>query len=61
MVECGKRSDNLVSVFIINGDEARAGQWPWQVALFTGGFFTCGGILIHPYWVVTAAHCVFPL
>lgn len=48
---------------IINGKQSRKGAWPWQVSLqllhpkigFIGHW--CGGVLIHPQWVVTAAHC----
>uniref|UniRef100_A0A8C4T1Z3 chymotrypsin n=1 Tax=Erpetoichthys calabaricus TaxID=27687 RepID=A0A8C4T1Z3_ERPCA len=45
---------------IINGENAVPGSWPWQVSLQeTNGFHFCGGSLISPYWVVTAAHCNF--
>ncbi|XP_068723572.1 zinc metalloproteinase nas-15-like [Montipora capricornis] len=44
---------------VIGGDDARPGAWPWQVGLHNsrGGFF-CGGTLVTPEWVVTAAHCI---
>ncbi|XP_061421532.1 chymotrypsin B-like isoform X2 [Lethenteron reissneri] len=48
---------------IVNGEEAMPGSWPWQVSMQSTfadsktGFHFCGGSLIDPYWVVTAAHC----
>lgn len=40
---------------IVGGREAS--PTPWAVALFDGGAFFCGGALIAPDKVVTAAHC----
>ncbi|XP_043509850.1 chymotrypsin-like elastase family member 2A isoform X2 [Frieseomelitta varia] len=49
---------------IFNGKPSKRGSWPWQVSLqllhpklgFIGHW--CGGVLIEPTWVVTAAHCI---
>ncbi|KAM6932150.1 transmembrane protease serine 2-like [Lycodopsis pacificus] len=40
------------------GQLASPGAWPWQVSLQVAGSHRCGGAVISPYWIVTAAHCV---
>ncbi|KAG8452120.1 hypothetical protein GDO86_004060 [Hymenochirus boettgeri] len=46
---------------IVGGSVCPKGECPWQALLMQGDTFICGGTLIAPNWVVTAAHCIKPL
>eukprot|EP00438_Fugacium_kawagutii_P015652 Skav229949 [mRNA] locus=scaffold2665:176073:177371:- [translate_table: standard] len=43
---------------IVHGQDADECVWRWQVSLSTPRDQFCGGSLIAPGWVLTAAHCV---
>jgi secreted trypsin-like serine protease len=51
-----------ISTRIVGGERAENNAWPWQVVLYVrdGKNFSmhCGGSLIRPNWVLTAAHCI---
>ncbi|XP_064463745.1 proclotting enzyme-like [Ornithodoros turicata] len=57
---CGK--SNVTGGRIVGGRESDPGSWPWMTAIYinTGGVNSaaCGGALVTPRHVVTAAHCV---
>uniref|UniRef100_A0A2R8P5F6 Ovochymase 1 n=1 Tax=Callithrix jacchus TaxID=9483 RepID=A0A2R8P5F6_CALJA len=43
---------------IAGGEEACPHCWPWHVGLRFLGDYQCGGAIIDPVWILTAAHCV---
>ncbi|CAI9173056.1 unnamed protein product [Rangifer tarandus platyrhynchus] len=53
-LDCGRSEP---SARIVGGLDSQPGTWPWQVSLHHGGGHICGGSLIAPSWVLSAAHC----
>jgi len=47
------------NVKVVGGTEAADGEIPYQIAMLRSGSFICGGSLIGPTTVLTAAHCVY--
>lgn len=67
-VECGmtqsarRLADGSIDPKIVNGVDAPACKHRWQVSLRfrTDGHHFCGGTLIAPHVVMSAAHCMWP-
>ncbi|XP_066127526.1 kallikrein-6-like isoform X1 [Saccopteryx bilineata] len=45
---------------VLSGGPCEELSHPYQAALYNKGHLLCGGVLIHPLWVLTAAHCKKP-
>nr|XP_054774347.1 trypsin-2-like [Lytechinus pictus] len=65
LADCGIPAIQPVNSFIVGGDAATPGAWPWQVGIQKnyliggGGYHMCGGTLINDQWIVSAAHCFY--
>ncbi|RWS25836.1 serine protease 27-like protein, partial [Leptotrombidium deliense] len=56
-IKCGQNIETSPGFRIVGGKDAKAGQVPWQVSVTSGSSHKCGGSIIAPFWVLTAAHC----
>ncbi|XP_063285648.1 serine protease 27-like [Pelobates fuscus] len=51
---CGRP---IIADRIVGGQDAKKGEWPWQVSLQFQGEHLCGGTVLTNSWVMMAAHC----
>ncbi|BES98915.1 Trypsin [Nesidiocoris tenuis] len=63
VADCGKPSYNSGKPLITFGTKTVTGEYPWHAGLYLrkNGAFThsCGGTIINPHIIITAAHCVY--
>ncbi|XP_069463190.1 serine protease 52-like [Ambystoma mexicanum] len=50
-------SQSEVQSRIIGGKDSMPAEWPWAVSLQRDGDHFCGGSILNPMWILTAAHC----
>ena len=43
--------------YIVGGSLSEPGQWPWHVSVRMNGTQFCGGSILSPHLILTAAHC----
>ncbi|XP_045506921.1 phenoloxidase-activating enzyme-like [Colias croceus] len=54
---CGKEASSGNKIY--GGQAANVDQFPWLVIFeYNSGWLDCGGSIIHPRFVLTAAHCL---
>ncbi|XP_009697039.1 PREDICTED: transmembrane protease serine 4, partial [Cariama cristata] len=54
---CSNCGESVRTPRVLGGSPAAIEAWPWQVSLQYRKEHICGGSIIDPSWVLTAAHC----
>lgn len=58
-LKCGiNRYNHPFVKFVVGGENSNREEWVWQIAMYKNDEFSCGGTLIAPQYVLTAAHCL---
>ncbi|XP_033026046.1 serine protease 55-like [Lacerta agilis] len=53
----GPHASPVAGARIVGGSKSLPGKWPWVVSIQTSTYHFCGGSIVHPWWVLSAAHC----
>lgn len=56
--ECGCSTKNAIVNKIVGGEAAVRSSWEWAISLQYLNEHRCGGVIISPSYIITAAHCV---
>ncbi|XP_021045207.1 kallikrein 1-related peptidase b9 [Mus pahari] len=48
-----------VQTRVVGGINCEKNSQPWHVAVYRYNKYICGGVLLDPNWVLTAAHCYY--
>jgi len=55
---CGCSISSTVLTRIVGGEPAAQGSWSWTVSLRSYRSHFCGGSILSPLFIITAAHCI---
>jgi secreted trypsin-like serine protease len=55
---CGCSTSSTLLTRIVGGETAAQGSWSWAVSLRYYGSHFCGGSVLSPLFIITAAHCI---
>ena len=61
VINCSISQSHEINPGIFGGEDADIHEFPYLVALIYNGTRRCGGSLINKNWVLTAAHCEYPI
>ncbi|XP_059566918.1 transmembrane protease serine 4 [Myotis daubentonii] len=56
-LRCLACGDSPKAPRVVGGQQASVESWPWQVSIQYHQQHVCGGSILDPHWVLTAAHC----